>query len=99
MAVPITCPTSSGNVLSLGNATGTTITLLGWSLRVTDANAASIDLKVGGSSGAVVGSIYLPATSGTDTQWFGENGILVKSSILYATIGGTGTVSGAIYVK
>ena len=95
MAHARVCPTADGSVLTV--AAGT-IQLLGWSVRESGAAAAvTIDLKEGSASGRVLATIVL-ATSGTDTQWLGDSGIVCNSTTLYADLTGTGVPTGAIWI-
>lgn len=96
MATPITCPTTSSNVVSLAS-TSATVTLMGWSLRETAGAATNVDLKIGGSSGAVAASIRL-AANGDSQAWLGDEGVLINSSILYATVSASG-IAGSIWIK
>lgn len=95
MARAIPVVTADNNILDV--ASGGPIKIMGWSVR-TGANAMSLDLKEGGSSGQILASINL-AASGGDTQWFGENGVICNSDILYGDVTGTTTgFVGSIFI-
>jgi hypothetical protein len=96
MATPIAVPTSSAALLD--TAAGGPIRLMGWSVRKTT-GACTIDLCVGGSGGQVIATINL-AGSGNESTWFGDNGVICNSDILYALVGGTTTgLVGSIWVE
>lgn len=72
--------------------------LYGWSLRETAGSAATVDLKDGVTGGTVIAGVAL-AANGSDTKWFGPQGIRVPSSAgVFVDLGGSGTVVGSVWV-
>ncbi len=82
-------PVSATDAAILDTVGGGPIRILGWSVR-TGANAMTADLKEGGSGGQILACINLASTGG-ETAWLGDQGIICNSDVLYMDVAGTTT--------
>lgn len=75
---------------------GTEAKLLGWSLRESAASAAaaSANIREGSASGDIIAVIEL-AADGSETVWFGDDGVVAYGGIYFDAV--AGEITGVVY--